>query len=68
LVYFKIIQKEEQTASEAFSHLPDETDCIQITRLLTIEACCRLYPQIRRAGTVEARAIVETFMKTEKRE
>jgi hypothetical protein len=63
MVYSKILEKNElDERLETFPHLRDELACIQATRQLSFEDCKQLYPIIRRAGTLESRAIITEFL------
>lgn len=65
IFYSKIIQKQENNGDPAdFFHLTDETNCIRISRMLTMDDCRRLYPLIRSAGTSKARRVVEQYLMT----
>jgi hypothetical protein len=60
IVYSKILLKHENHGDPAkFFHLTDETNCIRISRGLTMDDCRRLYPRIRSVDTSNARRIVE---------
>ncbi|MGD2096228.1 MAG: hypothetical protein PVG35_01530 [Desulfobacterales bacterium] len=63
LIYTKLIEKEEQTAElESFPHIRDELACIQAVGLLTVSDCARLFPLIRRAGSIQVRQIVADYL------
>ncbi|ACN16302.1 conserved hypothetical protein [Desulforapulum autotrophicum HRM2] len=60
IIYSKIIQKQEFHGDPTnFFHLTDETNCIRISRGLSMDDCRRLYPLIRSADTSKARRVVE---------
>lgn len=63
IVYSKIIQKEEnhQEAAEFF-HLKNESDCIGLCRMLTMDDCKTLYPIIRKKKTVDSLNIVREYI------
>ena len=58
LIYSKIAAKEEAEDDGTFPHLRDELACIRAARSLSFEDCRRLFAQIRRGGTSEARRVV----------
>jgi hypothetical protein len=63
MVYSKILKKNElDERLETFPHLRDELACIRAIRQLSLEDCKRLFPLIRRAGTLEARGIITEFL------
>ncbi|MBW2468710.1 MAG: hypothetical protein JRE88_05990 [Deltaproteobacteria bacterium] len=63
LIYTKLLQKEEQAAElETFPHIRDELACIQAVGLLTVDDCARLFPLIRRAGSIQARQMVADYL------
>lgn len=64
MVYSKILEKQESADDAgAFPHLRDELSCIRAAQRLSIEDCRALFPPIRRSGTLEARAILEEFLR-----
>jgi hypothetical protein len=59
IVYSKIIQKEENHQdADRFFHLKNESDCINICRILTMDDCKYLYPIIRKRKTMDSFNIV----------
>jgi hypothetical protein len=65
MVYSKILEKNElDERLETFPHLRDELACIRAIRQLSLEDCKRLFPLIRRAGTLGARGIITEFLVT----
>jgi hypothetical protein len=64
MVYSKILKKQESADDAAtFPHLRDELSCIRSARRLSIDDCRLLFPPMRRAGTLEARGILEEFLR-----
>jgi hypothetical protein len=64
MVYSKILKKQESADdSGVLPHLRDELSCIRTAQRLSIEDCRELFPPIRRSGTLEAREILEDFLR-----
>ncbi|MFO7708993.1 MAG: hypothetical protein R6V84_12535 [Desulfobacterales bacterium] len=62
MIYSKILEKQELDGQDGtFPHLRDERTCIRAARGLSIDDCRRLFPLIRRAGTLQARQILARF-------
>jgi hypothetical protein len=60
MIYSKILEKQELGDDvQPFPHLRDELACIRAVRKLSIDDCRSLFPRIRRAGSPEARQLVE---------
>lgn len=63
IIYSKIVEKEEMTDDlNRFPHLRDEIDSIRIAKQLSLEDCRRLFPQVRRAKSSEAREIAAGYL------
>lgn len=63
MIHSKIVVKEELAHNlSTFPHLQDEAECIRMTRQLSLRDCRRLFPLVRRAGSVEAREIVTEYL------
>jgi hypothetical protein len=63
MVYSKILEKNElDERLDTFPHLRDELACTRAIRQLSLEDCKRLFPLIRRAGTLEARGMITEFL------
>jgi len=59
LIYNKMIRKEETAPSkEAYPHVRDELEVIEIVKQLTFAECAGLFPVLRRLKTEEARTVV----------
>jgi len=64
LIYSKIIAKEELPDKDGnFPHINNEWACIRQVRRLSMGDCAKLYPHIRRVGTLHAADIVKQFLK-----
>lgn len=60
MIHAKILGKEEQAAGEEpFPHLMDELRCTRAVGRLSLEQCRALFAAFRRAGTEEARRLLE---------
>ena len=63
LIYNKLIIKEEIAGDDgSYPHTRDELDVGLVTDRLALEDCRRLYPLVRRASTIESRAIVNRYL------
>jgi hypothetical protein len=63
LIYSKLITKVEMTENlSALPHLRNEWACIQMVGQLSIDDCRRLFPLVRRVGTLEAQQTVADYL------
>jgi hypothetical protein len=63
LVYAKLIAKTEMAADDSsMPHLTDEHTCIKMVSTLSAADCRKLFPEIRRSSSLEARAVVSRYL------
>jgi hypothetical protein len=63
MIHSKILPKQESgDEGEPVRHLRNERVCIEAVRGLSLEDCGRLFPAIRRAGSLEARRRLMEFL------
>jgi hypothetical protein len=63
LIYNKLLTKDEMPAGLGeFPHTRDEVATIQVVQRLSLGDCQKLFPVIRRLGTVAARELVRTHL------
>lgn len=63
LIYNKLLTKDEMPADPGeFPHTRDEVATIQVVQRLSLGDCQKLFPVIRRLGTVAARELVRTHL------
>lgn len=63
LIYNKLLTKDEMPAGPGeFPHTRDEVATIQVVQRLSLGDCQKLFPVIRRLGTVAARELVRTHL------
>ncbi len=64
LVYAKLISKTEMAADDSsMPHLNDEYTCIKMVAALSAADCRKLFPEIRRSSSLEARVVVSHYLK-----
>ncbi len=67
LVFVQLLEKGEMArGTEPFPHTRNEVEAIRMTGALTFEDCRCVFPQIRAAGTHEARAVVRDHLQRQR--